>query len=225
VLFCVLWTKSTAGDETIPIYGPVAGSGRVRCGPVGSDAVNSQTEKKDMFRSSKIPQPASYLVKVMPMASPVLFYCLAQPVRKYELPVSIIGNSGLTTPMIFCKLYTELATHTSLTDTLLKDLRRSVFMTKLFSIHLACISTIKRHIFPSRCKQTTTNKAPHCTWRYTQSSDATQFALNTVRHYNLSGVGQLGLQRLIDEIIDYLINRTINRNCIITACISLINRA
>jgi len=53
VLFCVLWTKSTAGDETIPIYGPVAGSGRVRCGPVGSGvvrcgpmrsgAVNSQT--------------------------------------------------------------------------------------------------------------------------------------------------------------------------------------
>jgi len=35
VLLCVLRTKSTAGDEAIPLYSPVAGSGSIRCGPVG----------------------------------------------------------------------------------------------------------------------------------------------------------------------------------------------
>jgi len=34
MLLCVLWTKSTARDDAIPLYGPVAGSGRVQCSPV-----------------------------------------------------------------------------------------------------------------------------------------------------------------------------------------------
>jgi len=44
MLLCVLWTKSTAGDEAIPLYGPVAGSGVVRYGPMRSGVVNSQTD-------------------------------------------------------------------------------------------------------------------------------------------------------------------------------------
>jgi len=43
MLLCVLWTKSRAGDEAIPLYGPVAGSGRVRCGPMRSGADHTHT--------------------------------------------------------------------------------------------------------------------------------------------------------------------------------------
>jgi len=40
MLLCVLWTKSTAGDEAIPLWS----GGWVRCGPMRSGAVNSQTD-------------------------------------------------------------------------------------------------------------------------------------------------------------------------------------